>query len=213
MCYGFPTTNSAETLTMVTLNKIYTRTGDAGSTGLVGGARIEKDAAKVEAYGDIDELNSHLGACKELLSGTPSADAITAMLITIQNELFDIGAELATPAEAHWEGMLKADASHVQQLEEWIDTLNEQLPTLRSFILPGGSLPAAHIHIARTVCRRAERHICTLNKLEPVSPHILQYINRLSDLLFVMARAVVHAQGKPEYLWVPGGSRPTERTR
>jgi cob(I)alamin adenosyltransferase len=194
---------------MVTLNKIYTRTGDTGSTGLVGGARIEKDAAKVEAYGDIDELNAQLGVCKELANET-AATLILDMLITIQNELFDIGAELATPSEAHWEGMLKAQAHHVKQLESWIDKLNEPLPILRSFILPGGSLLSAQIHVARTVCRRAERHICKLNKLEAVSPFILQYVNRLSDLLFVMARAVVHAKRKPEYLWVPGGGRPAK---
>jgi cob(I)alamin adenosyltransferase len=194
---------------MVILNKIYTRTGDTGSTGLVGGARIEKDAAKVEAYGDLDELNAQLGVCKELAGGT-AATVISDMLITIQNELFDIGAELATPSEAHWEGMLKAEVRHVQQLESWIDKLNEPLPTLKSFILPGGSLLSAHIHLARTICRRAERHICKLNKLEPVSPFILMYINRLSDLFFVMARAVVHAEGKPEYLWVPGGARPVK---
>jgi cob(I)alamin adenosyltransferase len=193
---------------MVTLNKIYTRTGDTGSTGLVGGARIDKDETKVEAYGDIDELNSYLGVCKESATG-PAAALISDILITIQNELFDIGAELATPVESHWEGMLKAGPEHVRQLESWIDKLNEPLPTLRSFILPGGSLLSAHIHVARTICRRAERHICKLHKLEPVSPHILQYINRLSDLLFVMARAVVHAVGQPEYLWVPGASRPT----
>jgi cob(I)alamin adenosyltransferase len=194
---------------MVTLNKIYTRTGDSGSTGLVGGARVDKDAGKVEAYGDIDELNSQLGVCKELASG-PAAALVTDMLITIQNELFDIGAELATPADSHWEGMLKAGLQHVEQLERWIDKLNEPLPALRSFILPGGTLLSAQLHVARTVCRRAERHICKLHKLEPVSPHILQYVNRLSDLLFVIARAVVHAEKKPEYLWIPGASRPAK---
>jgi cob(I)alamin adenosyltransferase len=194
---------------MVTLNKIYTRTGDSGSTGLVGGARVDKDAGKVEAYGDIDELNSQLGVCKELASG-PAAALVTDMLITIQNELFDIGAELATPADSHWEGMLKAGLQHVEQLERWIDKLNEPLPALRSFILPGGTLLSAQLHVARTVCRRAERHICKLHKLESVSPHILQYVNRLSDLLFVMARAVVHAEKKPEYLWIPGASRPAK---
>lgn len=192
---------------MVTLNKIYTRTGDDGSTGLVGGARIEKDAVKVEAYGDIDELNSHLGMCKELASG-PAGKLIVDMLITIQNELFDIGAELATPSDSHWQGMLKAGPEHIKKLEQCIDELNEPLPPLHSFILPGGTLLSAHIHIARTVCRRAERHIIKLHKHEAVSAHILQYINRLSDLLFVMARAVVNAEGKDEYLWVPGGSRP-----
>jgi cob(I)alamin adenosyltransferase len=194
---------------MVTLNKIYTRTGDSGSTGLVGGARVDKDAGKVAAYGDIDELNSHLGVCKELASG-PAAALTTDMLVTIQNELFDIGAELATPADSHWDGMLKAGPQHVEQLEKWIDTLNDPLPTLRSFILPGGTLLSAQLHVARTVCRRAERHICRLHRNEPVSPHILQYVNRLSDLLFVMARAVVHAEGKPEYLWIPGASRPAK---
>ncbi|MFN4895175.1 MAG: cob(I)yrinic acid a,c-diamide adenosyltransferase [Pseudomonadota bacterium] len=196
---------------MVNLNKIYTRTGDSGSTGLVGGARIDKDAIKVEAYGDVDELNSQLGLCKELLSG-PTTSLISDIITTIQNELFDIGAELATPAEAHWEGMLKAGPEHIKQLELWIDTLNEALPPLRSFILPGGSLISAQIHVARTVCRRAERHICKLHKIEPVSLHILGYINRLSDLLFVMARAVVRAENKPEYLWVPGASRPARAT-
>jgi len=194
---------------MVTLNKIYTRTGDAGSTGLVGGARIDKHAAKVAAYGDIDELNAQLGVCKELAESTPAAaKLISEMLITIQNELFDIGAELATPADSHWEGMLKAGPQHTERLENWIDQLNDQLPPLKSFILPGGTLLAAQIHVARTVCRRAERQICALNKQEPVSQSILQYINRLSDLLFVMSRAVVKQAGKPEYLWVPGGERP-----
>jgi cob(I)alamin adenosyltransferase len=130
------------------------------------------------------------------------------MLITIQNELFDIGAELATPAESHWEGMLKAGTEHVVRLETWIDKLNDQLSPLKSFILPGGSILCAHIHVARTVCRRAERQICSLNKIEPVSSSILQYINRLSDLLFVMARAAARSEGKTEYLWVPGASRP-----
>jgi cob(I)alamin adenosyltransferase len=194
---------------MVTLNKIYTRTGDAGSTGLVGGARIDKHAAKVAAYGDIDELNAQLGVCKELAESTPAAaKIISEMLITIQHELFDIGAELATPADSHWEGMLKAGPQHTERLENWIDQLNDQLPPLKSFILPGGTLLAAQVHVARTVCRRAERQICALNKQEPVSQSILQYINRLSDLLFVMSRAVVKQAGKPEYLWVPGGERP-----
>jgi cob(I)alamin adenosyltransferase len=194
---------------MVTLNRIYTRTGDDGSTGLVGGKRVKKASHKVAAYGDIDELNSQLGVCKELASGE-SARLIQDKLITIQNELFDIGAELATPADAHWEGMLKAGAQHVQRLETWIDELNQPLPSLQSFILPGGTLLAAHIHVARTVCRRTERSILLLHEEESVSKPILEYINRLSDLLFVMARAVVIAEKCPEYLWVPGGSRPAE---
>jgi cob(I)alamin adenosyltransferase len=194
---------------MVTLNKIYTRTGDSGSTGLVGGTRIDKHAIKVAAYGDIDELNAQLGVCKELADSTPvAAKLISEMIITIQNELFDIGAELATPSDSHWEGMLKAGPQHTGRLENWIDQLNELLPPLKSFILPGGTLLSAQIHVARTVCRRAERQICALNQQEPVSQSILQYINRLSDLLFVMSRAVIKQAGKPEYLWVPGGERP-----
>jgi cob(I)alamin adenosyltransferase len=160
----------------------------------------------------VDELNSHLGICKELATGE-SARLIQQKLITIQNELFDIGAELATPADSHWEGMLKAGPQHVQKLEQWIDELHQALPTLQSFVLPGGTLLSAHIHVARTVCRRAERSILMLREDEPVSQSILEYMNRLSDLLFVMARAVVIAEKQPEYLWVPGGSRPLSATK
>lgn len=205
---------------MVTLNKIYTCTGDDGSTGLVGGARIDKNSLRVSAYGEVDELNSYLGLVRELLSGefkehaerakvTPHwREVMRDILITVQNELFDIGAELATPADSHWEGMLKAGAPHIERLEGWIDQLNEDLPVLKSFILPGGSVLAAQVHIARTVCRRAERTICALHREEPVSEFILKYVNRLSDLLFVMGRAVVHQDGREEFLWVPGGLRP-----
>ena len=191
---------------MVTLNRIYTRTGDDGTTGLVGGARVKKTSGKVAAYGDVDELNSLLGVCQEHISAA-TAGLVKDKLTAIQNELFDIGAELATPADAHWEGMLKAGPEHVQRLEQWIDELNENLPTLTSFILPGGSPLAAQLHVARTVCRRAERSILALHEQEPVSQSILEYINRLSDLLFVMSRAVNYALSKPEVLWIPGGKR------
>lgn len=195
---------------MVTLSKIYTRTGDDGSTGLVGGARVKKSSRKVSAYGDVDELNSHLGVCVSLLS-EKTTPLLKDRIFTIQNELFDIGAELATPADAHWEGMPKTTEVHVGRLERWIDDLNESLPSLTSFILPGGTPLSAHLHVARTVCRRAERSILALHEEEPVSAAILHYINRLSDLLFVMSRAVVQKAGEPEYLWVPSGSRPKER--
>lgn len=195
---------------MVSLTKIYTCTGDDGSTGLVGGARVKKTSLKVAAYGDVDELNAHLGACRTL--AMPLQDTtILDILTRVQNELFDIGAELATPADAHWQGMLKAGPEHVSQLERWIDSLNSALPTLSSFILPGGSSLNAHLHIARTVCRRAERSILALHEHEPVSADIVRYINRLSDLLFVMARAVIVSEGLPEYLWAPGNSRPRPR--
>lgn len=196
---------------MVTLNRIYTRTGDDGSTGLVGGARVRKDSLRVCAYGDVDELNAHLGACVTQVNQT-TKPLIYDKLVTIQNELFDIGAELATPADSHWEGMLKATPEHSVRLESWIDQLNSALPTLQSFVLPGGTALAAQLHIARTVCRRAERKVITLDEHEPVSKSILQYLNRLSDLLFVMSRAVVVAEKVPEYLWVPGASRPGLRS-
>lgn len=193
---------------MVTLNKIYTRTGDDGSTGLVGGARVKKTSSKVSAYGDVDELNSQLGVCLSWVNDV-TRGLISDKVVTIQNELFDIGAELATPADAHWDGMLKANQQHVERLEHWIDELNEPLTPLKSFILPGGSPLAAQLHVARTVCRRAERSILSLHEEEPVSASIKEYMNRLSDLLFVMARAVLLAENKPEYLWAPGASRPT----
>jgi cob(I)alamin adenosyltransferase len=195
---------------MVRLTKIYTCTGDDGSTGLVGGARVKKSSLKVCAYGDVDELNAQLGACRTLAMELTNSD-ISDILTRIQNELFDIGAELATPSDAHWAGMLKAGPEHVSQLESWIDSLNAPLPALSSFILPGGSSLNAQLHIARTVCRRAERSILALHEHEAVSADILRYINRLSDLLFVMARAVVISEGLPEYLWVPGDSRPRPR--
>jgi len=195
---------------MVRLNKIYTCTGDDGSTGLVGGARVKKASLKVSAYGDVDELNSHLGVCRTIAA--PLLDpTIHDILTRIQNELFDIGAELATPADAHWSGMLKAGPQHVAQLESWIDSLNANLPTLTSFILPGGSLLNANLNVARTVCRRAERSILALHEYEAVSGEIIRYMNRLSDLLFVMARWVLLSEGLPEYLWVPGDSRPRPR--
>lgn len=192
---------------MVTLNRIYTKTGDDGSTGLVGGQRVKKASLKVSAYGDLDELNAHLGVCYTLALQSTSKH-IQDMLIVIQNELFDIGAELATPAGSEWPGMIKASPNHVLQLERWIDDLNANLPELKSFILPGGTALNAHLHVARTVCRRAERAILALHETESVSAIILAYINRLSDLLFVTARAAMVNSGMPEYLWAPGAQRP-----
>jgi len=191
---------------MVTLNRIYTRTGDDGSTGLVGGARVRKNSPRVEAYGDIDELNCLIGICVTVATH-PAEGVIRGKLSIIQNELFDLGAELATPFGSSWEGMLKTQPSHVEQLEKWIDELNEPLPELKSFILPGGTPLNANLHLARAVCRRAERAILSLNDVEPVSESILRYVNRLSDLLFVMSRSAAQAVGAKELLWVPGASR------
>ncbi len=192
---------------MVTLNRIYTRTGDDGSTGLVGGARTRKNSPRVEAYGDIDELNCLIGICVTLATDAREA-GIRDKLKIIQNELFDLGSELATPHGSSWQGMLKTESTHVDRLERWIDEFNEVLPDLKSFVLPGGTPLNGHLHLARAVCRRAERAIVSLNDAEPLSDQVLHYVNRLSDLLFVMSRAAAQVAGASEFLWIPGASRP-----
>ena len=176
---------------MVKINKIYTRTGDTGETGLVGGVRVAKDSLRVTAYGDVDELNSHLGACRTL-AASQNRIALTDKLEQIQNELFDIGAELATPPEKPWPGMVCVGLDQVVRLEQWIDKLTENIPELRSFVLPGGTELNSALHLARTVCRRAERTIIKLSRSESVSKELVAYINRLSDLLFAMARFESH---------------------
>jgi cob(I)alamin adenosyltransferase len=179
------------------LSKIYTRTGDDGTTGLSDGSRLEKDAVRVDAMGDVDELNSVLG----LLLTEPIPDTLRAMLSSIQHDLFDIGGELSLPGHT-----LIADA-HVAQLERELETLNATLPPLKDFILPGGSRAAATAHVARTVCRRAERKVVTLSRTENVSPLLLQYLNRLSDLLFVCARVINREAGGTDVLWEQRRSR------
>lgn len=191
---------------MVTLNKIYTRTGDDGQTGLVGGSRIKKNATRVAAYGDIDELNSHIGLCATLCSQTQELP-LKEKLCIIQNELFDMGSELACPPGAGHATIPTTTSTQVDRLEQWIDDVNAPLPSLQSFVLPGGSLLNAHLHIARCVCRRAERSVLTLHDSEPVNEHVRHYLNRLSDLLFVMSRAAAALSGAKEFLWVPGASR------
>ncbi len=221
---------------MVTLNRIYTRTGDQGFTGLVGGARISKTAPRVWAYGDVDELNAHLGVCRTIASqqGTPRSllsrirgrllwrrssssfditSSLCSKLAQIQNELFDIGSELATPPGGDWQGMPKTTPAHVAGLESWIDELNASLPELKSFVLPGGNLLNSHLHIARTVCRRAERSVLALKHHEEVSDLVVQYLNRLSDLLFVMSRYAALQDGATEYLWAPGISPQSNGSR
>jgi cob(I)alamin adenosyltransferase len=193
---------------MVTLNRIYTRTGDEGTTGLVGGERVKKNSIRVNAYGDVDELNSYLGLCVTIASDKSFA-TILEKLTVIQNELFDLGSELASPGSLGGPGIPTTTADQVARLEAWIDQLNEGLPTLQSFVLPGGSLLNAHLHIGRTICRRAERTILELHETEPVPTHLRHYMNRLSDLLFVMSRAAASLEGKKEILWVPGASRST----
>jgi cob(I)alamin adenosyltransferase len=188
---------------LVKLNKIYTRTGDDGTTGLVDGSRTPKHAARMEAIGAVDEANSLIGLAVCALEG-----ANAATLIRIQNDLFDLGADLATPGEefAPSEMVLRIVPSQAGGLERAIDALNENLEPLRSFILPGGSEAAARIHIARAAARRAERAMTALAAQAPVNPAALAYINRLSDYLFVLSRAV-NAAGTGDVLWVPGQNR------
>ena len=192
---------------MVKLNKIYTRTGDDGTTGLVAGPRRLKHDARVEAYGDIDETNSAIGIARLDVAGHPSVDA---MLGRIQNDLFDLGADLATPetAEPAQYEPLRIVQAQVDRLEREIDELNADLDPLRSFVLPGGSRAAAHLHLARTVARRAERRVVELRGIEgeTVSSEAAAYINRLSDFLFVAARWV-NDRGRADILWIPGKNR------
>lgn len=173
------------------LSKIYTRTGDAGDTGLGDGTRVGKDSARVEALGCVDELNAHIG----LLLAQPTApDAIRATLAAVQHELFDLGGELCIPGRA------AIGDRHVARLEQALDALNAELPPLKEFVLPGGNAAAATAHVARAVCRRAERRVVTLAHSEPVNAPLLAYLNRLSDLLFVIARVLARADGG-EVLW------------
>jgi cob(I)alamin adenosyltransferase len=192
---------------MVKLNKIYTRTGDDGTTGLAAGPRRLKSDLRVEAYGTIDEANSFIGLARQQ---TAELTALDAMLMRIQNDLFDLGADLSTPdtgATLPYEP-LRIIAAQVTRLETEIDALNADLDPLRSFVLPGGSGAAAALHIARTVARRAERQMVELARMEgeAVSREALAYINRLSDFLFVAARWT-NDKGKSDVLWVPGKNR------
>ncbi|MCB0336031.1 MAG: cob(I)yrinic acid a,c-diamide adenosyltransferase [Bdellovibrionales bacterium] len=191
---------------MVKLNKIYTRNGDKGLTQLVGGTPISKHSPRVHAYGEVDELNAALGIVRTLFDGHNQKETCYKILTKVQNELFDMGSILATDPTQAWEGMPEISKSHLEQLEGWIDTLNKDLPELNSFVLPGGTQANSFIHLARTICRRAERSISSLSATEPVPANILIYLNRLSDLLFVMARWEVKQEQKDEYLWVPGGT-------
>lgn len=194
---------------MVKLNRIYTRTGDDGSTGLVDGSRVAKHAARMEAIGAVDEANSALGLLAAALGENPNAEAI----FRIQNDLFDLGADLATPlgdiGGADFEPsdmVLRVGAGQVAWLEDAIDAFNEGLEPLTSFILPGGSEAAARAHIARAGVRRAERAMTAMAAEEPTNPQALAYINRLSDYLFVLAR-VLNDNGRADVKWVPGANR------
>lgn len=191
----------------INITRVYTRTGDQGTTALVGGERVAKDARRVECYGAIDELNAILGLARSLnaqAAGDAARDRLEAILTQLQNELFDLGSELATPPEAEYEGMFKVSAADVQALEALMDDCQRDLEPLKSFVLPGGGVVSAVLHQARTVCRRAEREIIRLSREEPVGEFIVPYVNRLSDLLFVLSRWVSRQRGEREYLWERG---------
>ena len=190
---------------MVVLNKIYTKTGDDGGTRLANGAPASKSDLRVEAYGAVDELNAVIGLCR---LHTAQHDRIDAKLARVQNELFDLGADLSTPHDPppKWEA-LRIVASQVERLESEIDEINDALKPLDSFILPGGSPLSAHLHLARTVCRRAEREAVRLVESgQTVTPEAVIYLNRLSDLLFVAGRRA-NANGADDVLWKPGATR------
>ena len=174
------------------LSKIYTRTGDDGTTGLGDGSRVAKDDPRVEAYGCVDECNSSIGVVLAV-PGLP-AD-VRDLLLNVQHELFDLGGELCIP------GHRAIQAQHVTALETWLDAFNERLPPLKEFILPGGGAAAAACHLARAICRRAERRSWTLARAQTVAPEPLQYLNRLSDLLFVIARVLARHESGSEVLW------------
>ena len=173
------------------LSKIYTRTGDDGSTGLGDGTRVSKDSARVAAYGTVDEANSAIG----LVLAQAIPDDVRTMLTEIQHELFDLGGELCIPGHA------AIDDADIVRLEQRLDGYNEGLPALKDFILPGGGTAAAACHLARTICRRAEREVVTLSHHDAVRPEAIRYLNRLSDLLFVVARVLARASGHGEVLW------------
>jgi cob(I)alamin adenosyltransferase len=185
---------------LVKLNKIYTRTGDGGSAGLVDGSRVRKSSLRMTAIGEVDEANAAIGVAVAALDGGPVAD----QLLEIQNDLFDLGADVATPGAI--EGALRIVGSQVERLERDIDVMNTGLAPLESFILPGGSPAVAALHLARAIVRRAERAAVALNEREPLNSQLLAYLNRLSDHLFVAARFVAAREGG-DILWQPGATR------
>jgi cob(I)alamin adenosyltransferase len=185
----------------VRLTRIYTRTGDSGETNLGDGSRVDKLDPRIEAFGTVDELSSLLGL---VLSAGVEGD-LGAVLRRVQNELFDLGADLSVPPSVP--DRLRVEQASVDRLEADCDRFNEHLPMLRSFVLPGGTEAAARLHVARSVCRRAEREALAASRRVDVSPLAIVYLNRLSDLLFILARAANAAAGEPELLWKPGGER------
>lgn len=192
----------------VRITRVYTRTGDTGETALVGGRRVPKDSPRIEAYGTVDELNAVIGLARVFNAERKKSGRrhrwLDEVLRRLQNELFDLGSELATPDDAAYEGMFRVGAEQVTALERLMDECQKELAPLKSFVLPGGGPVGAFLHQARTVCRRAERRVLELSRVEEIGEWPLKYVNRLSDLLFVLSRWVGKHLGETEYLWQRG---------
>lgn len=205
----------------ISITRVYTRLGDQGETALVGGRRVPKDSPRIAAYGTVDELNAAVGLVRvfnaERLKTRGAARKhhawLDATLQKVQNQLFDLGSELATPPDAVYEGMFRLGEAEVTELERIMDACQKELPPLKSFILPGGGRIHGFLHQARTVCRRAEREVLALSRVEPVGEWTLRYLNRLSDLFFVLGRWAGKHAGETEYLWERGLSAHTRRRR
>jgi len=191
---------------MVRINKIYTKTGDDGTTALADGSRLSKASTRVSAYGDVDELNSYLGLIRTLATIANWTD-LSTKLEQLQNELFDIGSNLATREGSTTYPVFQVSEKHLQHIEQLIDEVTEKLPPLTSFVIPGGTILNGHLHIARAICRRAERSVVKLSQSEPVSNNIIIYLNRLSDYLFALCRAESARSKVPETLWIPDHKR------
>lgn len=188
---------------MVRINRVYTKAGDQGQTALIGGDRVSKASARIECYGTVDELNATLGLVRTALEASPAGARLLPAVGRIQNELFNLGAQLATPDPERRAKMPGLGARHVEALELLMDELNQELPELTSFVLPGGGWVSSYLHLARTVCRRAERLVVALAGTETVDEVSVQYLNRLSDAFFVMGRWAARADGHAEPLWEP----------
>ncbi|MEE9143523.1 MAG: cob(I)yrinic acid a,c-diamide adenosyltransferase [Candidatus Binatia bacterium] len=202
----------------IRITRVYTRTGDKGETALVGGRRVPKDSLRIEAYGTIDELNSIVGLARlfneERLKEGEAHRFLDKVLRKIQDELFDLGSELATPADFTYAGMYRIGEGEIRKIEEIIDECQKELRPLKSFVLPGGGRIGGYLHQCRTVCRRAEREILRLSRVEEISEWPLKYVNRLSDLFFVLSRWVGKHMGEKEYLWQRGlEERPRKKAK
>jgi cob(I)alamin adenosyltransferase len=190
----------------VRIDKVYTKAGDRGQTSLIGGDRASKASPRIECYGTVDELNATVGLVRAALESSAARPALEPIMARVQNELFNLGSELATPDPERRARMPRIEERHVSALEADIDTLNEGLPELKSFVLPGGGWASAHLHLARTVCRRAERLVVAVAATEDVGDWPIAYLNRLSDAFFVFGRHAAHADGKDEPLWDSRGT-------